>query len=109
MAFTQWGTYVQYSWDIMEPIANIFGIIDVILAYSYWMLKNNDFDYKTFQDTYLNQTVSQQLGKEINFNEEMEDIQDMIGHIKIFEKINSSSDDMARRMEGLDAKFQPLE
>jgi hypothetical protein len=105
MLFTQWGTYVQYSWDIMEPIANIFGIVDMILAYTYWMMKDNSFNFGSFQDDYLNSTVSKQLGKEVNFNEEMEDIEDMIGHIKIFEKLNTSSDDMAKRMEGLDAKF----
>ena len=36
MAFTQWGTYYKYSWDIMEPLTCLFGVVDTFLAYSYW-------------------------------------------------------------------------
>lgn len=109
MLFTQWGTYVQYSWDIMEPIACLFGLMDMILAYSYWIYSNHEFDFKTFEDDYLNDKVFNQLGKEINFNEEMDDINQMITHMKVYEKLNSCSDDLPKLMEGLDAKFHRLE
>jgi hypothetical protein len=109
MFFTQWGSYVQYSWDIMEPIACLFGIMDLILAYSYWIYSNNDFDFKTFEDSYLDDLVSKQLGKEINFTEEMNDINKMVSHMKVHEKLNSSSDDLPKLMEGLDTKFHPIE
>jgi hypothetical protein len=109
MLFTQWGTYVQYSWDIIEPIACLFGLMDMILAYSYWIYSNNEFDFRTFEDGYLNNKVFKQLGKEINFNEEMEDIHQMITHMQVYEKLNSSSDDLPKLMQGLDAKFHRVE
>lgn len=36
IVFTQWGTYYKYSWDIMEPLTCLFGIVDTFLAYGYW-------------------------------------------------------------------------
>jgi hypothetical protein len=58
--------------------------MDVILAYSYWIYSNNDFDFKTFEDSYLDDLVSNQLGKEINFAEEMNDINKMVSHMKVY-------------------------
>lgn len=51
LAFTQYGTYVVYSWDIMEPIVCLFGTIDVFLAYLYWYVIGTEFDYKTVYDS----------------------------------------------------------
>lgn len=109
MFFTQYGSYVMYSWDIMEPIACLFGIMDLILAYSYWIYRNHDFDFENFESSYLDDTVFKQLGKEINFKEEMKDLNKMINHMKVHEKLNSSSDDLPKLMEGLDSKFPPIE
>ncbi len=35
--FVQYGTYVSYSWDILEPIACLLGISDMAIAYSFWL------------------------------------------------------------------------
>ena len=36
MAFTQWGTYVQYSWDIMEPITYSASLLSLALAMRFY-------------------------------------------------------------------------
>lgn len=109
MFFTQWGSYYEYSWDVMEPITCLFGIMNVIFAYSYWIYNNEEFNFKTFEDQYLDELVAAQLGKEINFKEEMDDINKMISHMKVHEKLNSSSDDLPKLLKGLDSKFHPIE
>ena len=43
--FTQYGTYVSYSWDIMEPIVCFFGTIDMFFAYLFWYIHEKDFNY----------------------------------------------------------------
>lgn len=53
---TQYGTYVMFSWDIMEPITCGMTLMDAIFSYSFWLwsgkpwdldgLKKNAFDRK---------------------------------------------------------------
>jgi len=37
-AFSQYGTYVIYSWDIIEPITCAFSMSDVFLGFTFWMV-----------------------------------------------------------------------
>lgn len=51
-AFTQYGSYVSYSWDIMEPIVCFFGTVDMFLAYLFWYIHGKDFDYAAMYRIY---------------------------------------------------------
>ena len=39
------GTYVLFSWDIMEPITCMLGVLDLIIGYVYWMSSNKDYSF----------------------------------------------------------------
>jgi flagellar motility protein MotE (MotC chaperone) len=106
MAFTQYGTYVKYSWDILEPICCLFSIFDMIVAYSFWLRKNHEFDYQAFEQRYLEEKVSFELGRQIGFQEEMGDIEKMIQHLEVWKYMQS--DDLADIIEALDEKFQKI-
>jgi hypothetical protein len=93
----------------MEPIACIFGLTDLILAYTYWIYSNNNFDFKNFEDVYLDKQLYKLLGKEINFNEEYDDVVQMINHMRVMEKLVSNGNDLPKLIEGLDAKFVLIE
>lgn len=101
--FSQYGTYVKYSWDILEPITCLFGIFDMIVGYSYWMMNDKNFSYENFEKGYLDQRVEKDLGKQIGFEEEMEDITSMIEHMEVYKYLQS--DDLPDILEALDDKF----
>lgn len=48
IAFTQYGTYIGYSWDIMEPIVCFFSSVDIFCAYCYWYFFGEQFDYESY-------------------------------------------------------------
>ena len=50
---TQYGTYIAYSWDIMEPITCLLGILDVIIAYSFYLITNSDYSYADVARHYI--------------------------------------------------------
>lgn len=105
MMFTQYGTYVRYSWDIMEPICCLFGILDSIFGYWYFIMRDHNFNFKVFEDDFIDQKVSTQLGREINFKEEFEDVQRMIEHMKM-NRILVCGEDLEEIVEALDEKFR---
>lgn len=41
---TQYGTYVAFSWDIVEPVACIFTLSDSFLAYTFWLKTGSPWD-----------------------------------------------------------------
>jgi len=46
----QYGTYVMFSWDIMEPIACCLEALDLVLAYTFWISTNKEFELGDIQD-----------------------------------------------------------
>ena len=38
-------TYVELSWDVMEPISYFVGVFNAILVYLYFMVYNRDFSF----------------------------------------------------------------
>jgi hypothetical protein len=52
IAFTQWGTYYKYSWDIMEPLTCLFAVLDTFLAYVYWLSTHSEANYEAFEQNY---------------------------------------------------------
>jgi hypothetical protein len=38
-------TYVELSWDVMEPISYFVGVFNAILLYVYFMVNKRDFSF----------------------------------------------------------------
>lgn len=104
--FTQYGTYYEYSWDIMEPICCLFTILDAIIAYTYWMVKNEDYSFETFESEYIQKKVNKILGRNILFSEEMSDIVAMINHMEVWKSLHNN--DLSIILEALDDKFAKI-
>lgn len=103
MFFTQYGTYVKYSWDIMEPITCLFGIFDSIMAYSFWMMNNSDYSFEKFEKRYIEENTSRYFSKHFNVNQQLEDINRMISHLDLWKSLHSES--LPEILEALDSKF----
>lgn len=41
---TQYGTYVVFSWDIIEPITCLMGFSDAVLGYLFWLRTGKPWD-----------------------------------------------------------------
>lgn len=103
MAFTQYGTYVKYSWDIMEPICCLFGIFDSILAYTFWIANNSDYNLEKFEKNYIDSKTSKDFSKHFNSAQQMDDIDRMISHLELWKSLHSES--LPEILEALDQKF----
>lgn len=104
MLFTQWGTYVKYSWDVMEPICNLFAIFDSILAYSYWLAKNDDYSLGSFEKSFIESKTEQTLNKKFKISDQLSDIEAMINHLELWKSLHSES--LPEILEALDQKFK---
>jgi hypothetical protein len=51
---TQYGTYVAFSWDIIEPVTCLLGIFDLIIAYIFWLSTNQGYEFSTTFSSYVN-------------------------------------------------------
>ena len=88
MVFTQYGTYYLYSWDIMEPLCCLFGILDMNLAYLYWLLHGQEFCFETFEKEFLKEKLQKSL-KTLTFEEQYDDTLDMIEHLESWKNLYS--------------------
>jgi hypothetical protein len=43
-AIVQYGTYVMFSWDIMEPITCGMTLMDAIFSYTFWLYAGKPWD-----------------------------------------------------------------
>lgn len=39
------GRYVEFSWDVMEPISYFLGLTNAIFAYSYFLYTRGNWEY----------------------------------------------------------------
>lgn len=106
MVFTQYGTYYQYSWDIMEPICCLFGIFDMIAGYAYWLGNTKEFDYEIFEHNYIESKVSKEFQGVSGFNEDLHDIESMIQHMELYKTLLTEG--LPEIIEALDHKFKPV-
>jgi Mitochondrial calcium uniporter len=104
--FTQYGTYVKYSWDVMEPITCLMGITDMILAYVFWMMNNSSFSLEAFEQNFIESKTKSRLGGKFNVLEEMEDVEATINHLELWKRLHSDS--LPQILEALDTKFKEL-
>ena len=106
MFFTQWGTYYKYSWDIMEPITCLFGVLDLIIAYCYWLKTNSEASYSAFEDDYLNKLVEKDIGGVDEYKDNFHDIVKIIDHIEL--RKSMEGENLADILYSLDKKFEPI-
>ena len=53
IALIQYGTYVAFSWDIIEPITCLLGVIDLIIAYRFWLKTEKDYSFEEMKNHYV--------------------------------------------------------
>jgi len=53
----QYGTYVAFSWDIMEPITCLLGVLDLLIAYSFWLYTNKPYSPESIEKLYVEKKV----------------------------------------------------
>ena len=54
-------TYVEFSWDVMEPISYFVGLANVIMGYIYFMFTQRDFSFGTWQSQMMQNAMNRQL------------------------------------------------
>ena len=54
-------TYVEFSWDVMEPISYFVGLANVIMGYMYFMYTQRDFSFGTWQNQMMRSAMDKQL------------------------------------------------
>ena len=63
-AATQYGTYVAFSWDIMEPICCAMTLGDAGIAYSFWVWSGKPWDLDGLKSFYYERKLRKLLKKE---------------------------------------------
>ena len=124
MLFTQYGTYIKYSWDIMEPITCLFGVMDMILLYIYWYKWHDTYhnqgsffkkevqlddlsgyaSYEAFEKNWITKNLKKSLDG-LNFElQDHKDLDKLISHLKMRKGMESHN--LGEILDALDNKFQ---
>jgi len=99
----QYGTYAAFSWDVMEPITNLMGILDVIIAYSFWMSTNKSYSYHNIGQNYI-ESRRHKAYKKADFDEdEYEECKKLITLLETQRSLLSPKiDDLLKGLQLLD-------
>ena len=62
-ALSQYGTYVAFSWDIMEPIMACVSLSDAIAGYFFWLWCGQPWDLNSFRDHFYRKNFDKILAK----------------------------------------------
>lgn len=63
-AAVQYGTYVAFSWDIMEPITACISLIDAICGYYFWIWSKNSWDLDSFRSYFYEKNLQKKRFRE---------------------------------------------
>jgi len=85
IALIQYGTYVAFSWDIIEPITCLLGVMDLIIAYSFWLYSQKEYSFETLKTHYIFRRINYYV--KFNFGELLVQKQSIEEEIKIIEKL----------------------
>lgn len=100
IVFVQYGTYVSYSWDILEPIACLLGISDMIIAYSFWLFAQKDFSLEELNTQISNHSRVHFFRKNgSNVLDDLQEVVSLMSHLK--KERLEHSDDYSQVMEVL--------
>ena len=79
----QYGTYYVFSWDIMEPITCLFGVIDVIIPYYFWMKHHKDYSFESMHQVFIEKKQGKFYQKNDSINAEIENLELIIKSLKM--------------------------
>lgn len=67
---SQYGTYVAFSWDIMEPITACVSLSDAIAGYYFWLWSGKPWDLDSLRSHYYERALQKNLKKhKVNLKE----------------------------------------
>ena len=78
----QYGTYVAFNWDVMEPITCLLGVSDLIIAYSFWLFTNTNFSYENMKRNYVEKYKSRFAKADELDLEEIDEIKQMLVYLE---------------------------
>ncbi|CAD8122088.1 unnamed protein product [Paramecium sonneborni] len=90
IAFTQYGTYVVWGWDVMEPVTFMLGVTDMIIAYQFWMKTTKAYTFGNVLQNAVNKHLNKKLSEQFNYAEELNDVNRMIEYLKFKQMVYSS-------------------
>ena len=59
--FSQYGTYVAFSWDIIEPITACMTLSDAIAAYLFWLWAGTPWDVEGLRNHFFEKKLRRLL------------------------------------------------
>jgi len=59
----QYGTYVEFSWDIMEPITCAMTMGDAVIAYFFWLWYKNPYSLNGIYQSFFNRKRARLIKK----------------------------------------------
>ena len=68
----QYGTYYVFSWDIMEPITCLLGVVDLIIPYYFWLRHQKDYSFETVKEVIMEKKQARAYKKKDFIKEEIE-------------------------------------
>ena len=60
---SQYGTYVAFSWDIMEPITACVALSDAVLGYMFWCYSGRPWNLDSLRSWYYERELTKNLKK----------------------------------------------
>jgi hypothetical protein len=62
-ALSQYGTYIAFSWDIIEPIVACVSLTDAIAAYFFWLWSGRPWDIQSLRNFFFDRKLKKLLKK----------------------------------------------
>lgn len=59
----QYGTYIAFSWDILEPITCCMTLFDTILIYYFWLLTGKTWDLDGLRSHFYERKLRKRLAQ----------------------------------------------
>jgi hypothetical protein len=60
---SQYGTYIAFSWDIMEPIMCCITLSDAIASYAFWLWAGKPWDIDGLKNHFFDRKLKKLLKK----------------------------------------------
>eukprot|EP01017_Pseudomicrothorax_dubius_P007847 TRINITY_DN12506_c0_g1_i1.p2 TRINITY_DN12506_c0_g1~~TRINITY_DN12506_c0_g1_i1.p2 ORF type:complete len:376 (+),score=93.56 TRINITY_DN12506_c0_g1_i1:23-1129(+) len=82
MALVQYGTYVAFSWDIMEPLTCLLGIFDLFVAYSFWLWTDMPYSLEAVQQRFIERNRTRVYRRQRVETEEILQCREMLDYLE---------------------------
>jgi len=85
----QYGTYAAFSWDIMEPMTCLLGVLYILIGYIFWLTTNKPYSFESIEERFVEGKATRFYKKaEVDVGE-IDDIQGMIHHLETKKRLYS--------------------